>query len=72
MPGFYSSSCGLCLRRDVLREQVLPWLGQVTGIELTTQIDITCSKYEFTGEFIPTVWLMGKLLNFNGWCYFAV
>ncbi|CAI7996944.1 Prolyl 3-hydroxylase OGFOD1 [Geodia barretti] len=34
--------------RDVLREQVLPWLGQVTGIQLTTQIDITCSKYEFT------------------------
>jgi hypothetical protein len=34
--------------RDVLGEQVLPWLGQVTGIELTTQIDITCSKYEFT------------------------
>ena len=40
--------CVLC--RDVLREQVLPWLGQVTGIQLTTQIDITCSKYEFTGK----------------------
>ena len=35
--------------RDVLSQECLPWLRQVTGIELNSHIDITCSKYEFTG-----------------------
>ncbi|XP_064387306.1 prolyl 3-hydroxylase OGFOD1-like [Halichondria panicea] len=34
--------------RCLLREQCLPWLRQVTGLQLTDTIDITCSKYEYT------------------------
>ncbi len=35
--------------RCLLREQCLPWLRRVTGLQLTDTIDITCSKYDYTG-----------------------
>ena len=30
--------------------QCLPWLTAITGIDLTDVIDMTCSKYEYTGQ----------------------
>ena len=31
---------------------MLPWLRELTGIELTDNVDATCSKYEYTGKVI--------------------
>lgn len=28
---------------------MLPWLRELTGIELSECIDMTCSKYEYAG-----------------------
>jgi Rps23 Pro-64 3,4-dihydroxylase Tpa1-like proline 4-hydroxylase len=44
----------LCITafRHVLQNECLPWLRQVTGIELNNHIDITCSKYEFTDHLL--------------------
>lgn len=28
---------------------MLPWLRELTGIKLSDTIDMTCSKYEYTG-----------------------
>ena len=30
---------------------VLPWLRDLTGIQLSETIDMTCSKYEYTGKY---------------------
>ena len=35
--------------RHLLEEEMLPWLRDLTGIALTDNIDMTCSKYEYTG-----------------------
>ena len=34
----------------MFHDTCLPWLRSITGIELTNTIDMTCSKYEYTGQ----------------------
>ena len=36
--------------RTMFLDTCLPWLRSITGIELTDTIDMTCSKYEYTGK----------------------
>lgn len=35
------------------------WLGEVLGVELEPTVDISCAKYEYTGEISS----VGKLLH---------
>lgn len=44
--------CCLYYYRGLLQNECLPWLREVTGLELNDHIDITCSKYEFTGSYL--------------------
>ena len=37
--------------RSLFHDTCLPLLRSITGIELTDTIDMTCSKYEYTGLF---------------------
>ena len=46
------ASCNL--RRSLFHDTCLPLLRSITGIELTDTIDMTCSKYEYTGWFVKT------------------
>lgn len=36
--------------RNILHRECLPLVRAATGIELTDTIDMTCSKYQYTGE----------------------
>ena len=36
--------------RKALNDEVLPWLRDVTGFELTDRVDITCSRYDHSGS----------------------
>lgn len=29
------------------------WLGEVLGVQLESTVDISCAKYEYTGELCP-------------------
>ena len=35
----------------MFHDECLPWLKKVTGLELTDKIDMTCSKYGYTGIY---------------------
>ena len=39
-----------CTYRSMFRDELLPWLRHVTGLQLTDTIDMTCSKYNYTGK----------------------
>lgn len=52
---FYNSGGPLpcaCLLRHALCEEFRAWLSAVTQIELEPTIDISCAKYEYTGQSI--------------------
>lgn len=41
-----------CLPRHALCDEFRAWLSAVTQIELEPTIDISCAKYEYTGQSI--------------------
>ena len=53
MTGCFGTSKITCTKyfcRKFLCEDVLDWLRDVTGIPLSNKVDITCSKYDYTGN----------------------
>lgn len=42
----------VCLHRHALCEEFRAWLSAVTQIELEPTVDISCAKYEYTGQSI--------------------
>ena len=38
------------LFRELLKNECLPWLREVTGMKLNDNISMTCSKYDYTGQ----------------------
>ena len=48
----FSKILYLCIPiiRDELKESCLPLIKEVTGIPLNDTIDLTCSKYDYTGN----------------------
>lgn len=49
--------------RELLIEEMLPWLRELTGIDLTEGVDSTCSKYEYTGEEEIISFYLSKSFN---------
>lgn len=48
--------------RAALFGRLRSWLGEVLGVELESTVDISCAKYEHTGE-IWSDFLMTNLLH---------
>ena len=46
----FCSDRSLMVYRSMFRDELLPWLRHVTGLQLTDTIDMTCSKYNYTGK----------------------
>lgn len=45
--------CSVGSFRKVLFEEFRVWLSNVTQIDLEPTIDLSCAKYDYTGEQIP-------------------
>jgi len=39
----------LFVDRRLFCEELRAWISDVTGIEFTDRVDLSCSKYEYTG-----------------------
>ena len=50
------------LYRSLLEEDMLSWMQAMTGIALNGTIDLTCSKYEFTGKYDQPCYVLWVLV----------
>lgn len=47
-----SSHVSVCVFRAALFGRFRSWLGEVLGVELEPTVDISCARYEYSGEVL--------------------